>query len=259
MGRQGIETVTKRPGRKDAALSEAAGLRWLREASDRVVEVVRANADELVIERVATVRPMPEAAREAGRELARIHSAGAESFGLPPPGWEGLNYIGTQVQECQPRARWADFYPEQRVLPFARGAYEAGNISDAALDTVERACAAISASDAFDDATPARIHGDLWAGNLLFGADGPAFIDPAAHGGHRETDLAMLALFGAPFLDEIRAGYQEVHPLAQGWLEFTCVHQLHPLAVHALTYGPAYGQPLARQVQETLRLLGAVG
>ena len=28
--------------------------------------------------------------------------------------------------------------------------------------------------------------------------DGVVLIDPAAHGGHRETDLAMLALFGCP-------------------------------------------------------------
>ena len=41
-------------------------------------------------------------------------------------------------------------------------------------------------------------------------------IDPAAHGGHRETDLAMLALFGAPFLDRILAAYDEVAPLAAG-------------------------------------------
>ena len=45
---------------------------------------------------------------------------------------------------------------------------------------------------------------------------GGVLIDPAAHGGHRETDLAMLALFGAPHLEEILAGYQEAHPLRDG-------------------------------------------
>lgn len=44
---------------------------------------------------------------------------------------------------------------------------------------------------------PARLHGDLWAGNRMIGADGRSWlIDPAAHGGHREFDLAMMLLFG---------------------------------------------------------------
>ncbi|MDK6260795.1 fructosamine kinase family protein [Corynebacterium frankenforstense] len=253
MGRQGI---TKHPGQRDAARAEAAGLAWLREASDRVVEVLEVTDSSLTTARVAPARPTPEAARRAGRELARIHDAGAGSFGCPPPGWTGLNYIGTQPQACEPRERWADFYVEQRVLPFAQAAHEAGNIDDAAWDTVRRACAAVRDSDAFDAAKPARIHGDLWAGNLLFGADGPAFIDPAAHGGHRETDLAMLDLFGAPFIEEIRAGYEEAHPLPKGWLDFTCVHQLHPLAVHAFTHGPSYGHALESRAAETLDLLG---
>jgi hypothetical protein len=42
-----------------------------------------------------------------------------------------------------------------------------------------------------------RVHGDLWSGNVHIDQDGaPWLVDPAAHGGHRETDLAMLALFG---------------------------------------------------------------
>ena len=49
----------------------------------------------------------------------------------------------------------------------------------------------------------------LWSGGRGW------LIDPAAHGGHRETDLAMLALFGAPFLARIIACYEEVTPLAR--------------------------------------------
>lgn len=250
------DDVVKRPGRSDAACSEAAGLRWLGEASDAVVPVLEVTDEMLRIERVPSVRPTPEAARQAGVELARIHDAGAESFGSPPPGWQGLNYIGTQVQECSPQLRWADFYVAQRVLPFARRARESGSISDAECDVVERACTAIAQSTAFDQASPARIHGDLWAGNLLFGPRGAVFIDPAAHGGHRETDLAMLALFGAPYLGEIRAGYESAHPLPTGWLDYTCVHQLHPLAVHAYTHGPAYGVALVDQAHAALEVCG---
>lgn len=37
-------------------------------------------------------------------------------------------------------------------------------------------------------------------------------IGPAAQGGHRETDLAMLALFGCPCPDHVLDGYQRATP-----------------------------------------------
>src|SRR6185503_15289651 len=80
---------------------------------------------------------------------------------------------------------------------------------------------------------PARLHGDLWSGNVLWGRDGTAWlIDPAAYGGHREVDLAMLRLFGSPgrhFLD----AYEERFPLASGHEERVELYQLFPLLVHA--------------------------
>jgi fructosamine-3-kinase len=89
---------------------------------------------------------------------------------------------------------------------------------------------------------PARLHGDLWSGNVLWAADGRAWIiDPAAHGGHRETDLAMLALFGLPHLDRVLAAYDASWPLAAGWEERVPLHQLHPLLVHAVLFGGGYG------------------
>jgi fructosamine-3-kinase len=87
---------------------------------------------------------------------------------------------------------------------------------------------------------PSRIHGDLWSGNLLWPNGHGALIDPAAHGGHRETDLAMLALFGAPYLEEILRGYAEAAPLADGWRSRVPLHQLHPLLVHACLFGAEY-------------------
>lgn len=247
------QTLTKHPEQDRAAEAEAAGLRWLREASDAVVEVHSADARSLTITRIEPARPTVAAARQAGRELARIHDAGAESFGSPPPGWEGPSYIGTQQQECRPTDNWTLFYAEQRVRPFAEKAVRVGNLGKEDLAVVGKCLDALQAASF--QPTPARLHGDLWAGNLLFGAEGPAFIDPAAHGGHRETDLAMLALFGAPHLEEIRAGYESVHPLPSGWLDYTALHQLHPLAVHAASHGPSYGHALVRAAKETLRVL----
>ncbi len=115
---------------------------------------------------------------------------------------------------------------------------------------VKRACDALLAED--EDAPLARIHGDLWAGNLLFSPEGPRFIDPAAHGGHPLTDIAMLELFGAPHFDEICAGYS----LPDGWRERIPLHQMHPLAVHAYTHGPSYGRALEEAARRTLDLVG---
>ena len=249
---------TKHAPSADAAGAEAAGLRWLREASHCVVEVLGTDGATITTRLVEAAPATPEAAHRAGRELARIHVAGAEAFGCPPaPGgetWAGTNYIGSIPQKCEPTDDWAAFYTGQRVLPFARAAHRKGNIATETLDLVDRACGAIRGHRW--DVEPARIHGDLWAGNLLFSVDGPVFIDPAAHGGHPETDLAMLALFGAPYLGEIRRGYTEESGADPDFDTSTPIHQLHPLAVHAQTHGPAYGPELRRAAEDTLRVLG---
>src|ERR1700752_755847 len=89
-------------------------------------------------------------------------------------------------------------------------------------------------------APASRIRGDLWAGNVLWSGGRGWLIDPAAHGGHRETDLAMLALFSAPFLDRIMACDREFPPRAAGWRSRVPLHQLHPLLVHVCLFGRAY-------------------
>ena len=100
---------------------------------------------------------------------------------------------------------------------------------------------------------PARLHGDLWRGNVLWAADGRVWlIDPAAHGGHRETDLAMLHLFGCPHLDRVVAAYDEAAPLAAGWRERVALHQLFPLLVHTVLFGGGYGGQAAAAARRSL-------
>ncbi|WIM67273.1 fructosamine kinase family protein [Corynebacterium breve] len=249
-------TFTKTGTSPHAAAAEAAGLAWLREGSECVVEVfaVDDDANTLTIPRIPSARPTPEAAFRAGVELAQVHATGATAFGAPPAGWEGPNFIGRVQQDCVPTTNWADFYVHQRVLPFASQALRRGTLDEAGYAVVDKACQALLAEG--QSAPVSRIHGDLWAGNLLFGPDGPHFIDPAAHGGHALTDIAMLALFGAPYFEEIVAGYQSRGELSDDWRARIPIHQLHPLAVHTLTHGSGYAGELVQAAQRTLALLG---
>ena len=236
--------------------AEAAGLAWLAGAHGVRTAVVFENAPtHIVLERVTTVRPTPVAAEEFGAALAATHDAGAPAFGAPPPGWAGDIFIGRRTQPARPEPTWGAFYAAQRVAPFLAPAVAAGNLSASAAEIVRRACALIARGAFDDDDAPARLHGDLWSGNVLWSAAGVVLIDPAAHGGHRETDLAMLALFGCPFLDRILAAYDLRHPLRPGWRERVPVHQLHPLAVHAAGHGPAYGDELVDAAERTLALV----
>ncbi|MGM1058880.1 fructosamine kinase family protein [Saccharothrix sp. Mg75] len=119
------------------------------------------------------------------------------------------------------------------------------------VDRVEPGRPSPGAAEDFGRA-PARLHGDLWGGNAHWAADGRAWlIDPAAHGGHRETDLAMLDLFGCPHLDRVLAAYHEVSPLEPGRRDRVPLHQLFPLLVHAALFGREY----ARQALSVARAL----
>jgi fructosamine-3-kinase len=134
-------------------------------------------------------------------------------------------------------------------MPFARQA----RLSAADMRLLERAVECFP-EVAGPPEPPVRIHGDLWSGNVLWSGGTGVLIDPAAHGGHRETDLAMLALFGAPYLDRILGAYHEESPLAEGWRERVPLHQLHPLLVHVVLFGGSYRDGLMRAVTQVLAL-----
>jgi fructosamine-3-kinase len=85
---------------------------------------------------------------------------------------------------------------------------------------------------------------------------GVVLIDPAAHGGHRETDLAMLALFGCPHSDAVIDGYESQRRLSEGWRDRIGLHQLYPLLAHVVLFGGSYaGQTgaAARTALEAVR------
>ena len=231
-----------RPGAPDGFFAvEAAGLRWLAAAGGvAVVEPLSVSATEIVLPYVRQRPPAPADAEAMGRSLARTHRAGARHHGSPPEGWAGDGFIATLPLPHAPErldGGWAPFYADLRLAPYV-----------AALDAdgrraVGAVCERLHDGDESLTGPPepaSRLHGDLWSGNVLWGEDGAVLVDPAAHGGHRETDLAMLALFGLPHLDHVLAAYDEAWPLADGWRDRVDLHQLHPLLVHATLFDGGY-------------------
>ena len=254
MTQPAARTFTK--SRADAPLDffawEAAGLSWLGEAADAggvdVVDVRDAGPISIVLGRVEPVPATGKAAEQFGRALARTHAAGASDFGTGPPGWSGPGFIGRQDLALQAFPRWGQFYGELRLLPYARAAVRVGHLTEATLQAVERLCDVLAAGEFDDGRPPSRIHGDLWGGNVLYGAGGAVLIDPAAHGGHGLTDLAMLALFGTEHLASVMQAYAEAAELPGDWRSLIPLHQLHPVLVHAVSHGASYGRHAAELV-----------
>jgi fructosamine-3-kinase len=217
---------------------EAAGLRWLAEAGDGAAatpDVLAVDAELLILGWVETTRPGADAAATFGRALARTHAAGADAFGADRDG-----FIGRLPLPNKPLDTWAEFYQQRRVLPYLRAARDKGLVTADDAEVIEQGAARVG--DVVPDEPPARLHGDLWNGNVLWGTDDRVvMIDPATYAGHREVDLAMLALFGLPQLPQVMAAYHEAAPLAEGWEDRLAIHQLFPLLVHACLFGGGYG------------------
>jgi fructosamine-3-kinase len=275
----GREVVAKTAA-PTAIAAEAAGLRWLAvPGGPGVPEVLGTDESWLVSEAVGEGRADHEAAAALGRGLAALHAGGAPAFGAPPPGGPADAWIGDAPMRNEPApegARWIDWYVGARVLPYVRLAVDRGGMSPSQATQVEDGCARLTGAgaDVGPAEPPARLHGDLWSGNVLWGGepgraaqrsrtqgDGRAaqrsrtqqvsgwVIDPAAHGGHRETDLAMLALFGCPYLDTVLAAYDEAAPLAEGWRLRVGLHQLFPLLVHAALFGGGYASSACERIR----------
>jgi fructosamine-3-kinase len=226
--------------------AEAAGLRWLREAAAAPVpEIIAELPDLLALEWIDEGEPTAEGAARLGRDLAALHRCGAPAFGADWPG-----FIGTlPLSNAHSPGPWPEWFAEHRLLPFLRRSADGGALGPSDVAKVDRVISKISAYGGAE--APARIHGDLWPGNVVWARDHRAWlVDPAAQGGHRETDLALLALWaGVPFLDRVLDSYDEEWRLAEGWRDRVPLHQLHLLLVHTSLFGDAYREPVLAAVR----------
>lgn len=228
--------------------TEANGLRWLRDPAALPVPGVLVASDgddgsppRLVLEWIEEGRRGSSAGEaEFGRALARLHRAGSPSFGR-----KDHRTTGSLALPNDPCETWAEFFGERRLGVLLRIARDRDALPISALTKLE---GTIGRLDAIGGPVepPARLHGDLWAGNRLVDRSGRSWlIDPACHGGHREYDLAMMRLFGG-FGSECFAGYLEEWPLADGWEARVPLHQLAPLVVHAIKFGGGYAASTER-------------
>lgn len=251
------------------------------EGGAHTVPVVSAGATSLQTPRLSPSSPTRDSAFRFGQALAVTHAAGADYFGCPPAdcdlprgamGRAPLPFVPAKDADIS----WGRFIADYRITPYIAGARDNGSLGARDVSIIERLCDRLRDAD-FDHEQPAlvrhsghgaaRIHGDLWSGNILWtrAADcdwapphagyGPTshplpdivgvLIDPAAQGGHAETDLAYLSVFGQPYLDDIYAGYQSVSALEPGWRDRVGLHQMHILIVHAYLFGGGYGAQTA--------------
>ncbi len=238
-----VKTRPDAPAGEYAA--EAAALAWLAEPGGLPTPAVLGVHDPAGDDEATRVLVLEWIDRDAGadpdafgRGLATVHAAGAERFGATPGG--GDLRLGPLVLPNDPAPDWPSFYATCRLAPLIGRARDNGSLGQAGVRALEAVCERLPEL-AGPPEPPARLHGDLWSGNVL----GLHLIDPAAYGGHREVDLAMLRLFGSPgpaFL----AAYEEVAPLAAGHEQRVELWQLFPLLVHAVLFGGGYGASAER-------------
>lgn len=234
--------------------TEAAGLHWLREAADPastelgVPEVLAVADDLLVLSWVDEGSPHRTTETDFGRALAQIHRVGASTFGR-----QDRRTTGSRALPNDPCDRWAEFYAANRLQPLARLAHAESALSTSVVERLGAVARRLGEVGAADEPA-ARLHGDLWAGNRLIGTHGGSWlIDPACHGGHREFDLAMMALFGG-FGADCWTAYHDEYPLADGWTDRVPLHQLAPLVVHAIKFGGGYAAAVDRALDACDRL-----
>ncbi len=223
--------------------AEAFGLEWLAEANAlRTPTVLHASWRALVLEFIEVGPADASSAEWLGRGLAQLHAHAPASFGLQQQG-----VIATLPQDNASLPDWPTFYGARRLAPMLALCIKRGRLPAETHNDLE-ALLRVLPDRLGPPEPPARLHGDLWSGNVMTDHRGaPVLVDPAVYGGHREVDLAMMRLFGG-FSPATFAAYEEVTPLAAGHQDRVELLQLYPVLVHTALFGGHYGSTARRTI-----------
>ncbi|OVE77400.1 fructosamine kinase [bacterium F16] len=226
---------------------EANGLLELSKANAiRVPEVIHADDDFIILEVIRTGHQDHRFMETFGRQFAEMHRLQSDSFGF----YED-NYIGATPQENSRRTEeWAEFYWESRLLYQFKRAERHGYSSSEMTDLASKLEHALPALLRGSEESPCILHGDLWSGNFMVGADGePVLIDPAVYYGHREADLGMTHLFGG-FSHSFYRAYNEAYPLPAGHERRIGLYMLYHILNHLNLFGMGYYSQAIRTMRQ---------
>jgi protein-ribulosamine 3-kinase len=225
---------TNRRTPADMFAREAEGLEALDvPGGPRVPRPYLHGPDFLLMEDLAPAPRRQDYWPDFGRRLAALHNQTLPRFGFAHD-----NYIGSTPQPNPWTEDGYAFFAEQRLGYQARLARRTGLLGSDELSRVERLCRRLP--ELVPQQPASLIHGDLWSGNAMSDASGgAAIIDPAAHYGWAEAELAMTGLFGA-FPEAFYLAYQEVRQLEPGFRERFSLYNLYHLLNHLNLFGPGY-------------------
>lgn len=212
---------------------EAEGLQALAAAGAPVPEVLRADADLLVLVEVSG----PPEWGGLGEALAQVHRIQSKDGRF---GWQRDNVIGPLPQPNGWREDWPTFYAEHRVRP---------HLDAPALPAQLRQRLEAALDGPLQHLLPSRpaaslVHGDLWSGNVVAGR---WLIDPAVCHADRELELAFMDLFGG-LPASLWEAYLESWPLEDGWQRRRAALQLYHLLVHVRLFGAGYVDGVATRL-----------
>ena len=230
-------------GPAEIFVREADGLRALRDAGGALLvpEVLLASPPREGRPAFIVMEYLPPSSGRGGQEhealgrgLAAVHRRSAPAFGFSV-----TTYCGPTPQDNTFAASWAEFYAERRIRALTRLLERKGEVGTVEQRILERLADRLPALLP-QETVPSLIHGDLWSGNVLHTARGPALVDPACAYADREMEFGITTLFGG-FPDRFFAAYEEAWPLPAGWRERNPLYRLYHLLNHDLIFGGAYG------------------
>ncbi|MEO1016971.1 MAG: fructosamine kinase family protein [Pseudomonadota bacterium] len=244
VGGQRVVAKQAKGDQPNAFETEAFMLEALRQTETvPVPPTLHAEPDLLVLEWIEHRQgvPNPAAQGDAAERIAALHGIAGEAFG-----YERDTLIGPLPQPNPRYDHWIEFFVEHRLLHMARVALDSGALPSFTMEKVEDVASQMD-DLLIEPERPSLLHGDLWAGNLLFSGDRlGALIDPAIYWGAPEIELAYSTLFGSldnHFYDR----YSEIRTIAPGFFEVRRdLYILYPLLVHLHLFGRTYLPPITK-------------